>query len=325
VRPAACVGLDAALRLYHAGLSVLRVRADGSKQPLGPWKPYQTQAATEALVRSWFRDGRDGIGAAMGTASGTCELFEFDDAATYQAFTEAAAAAGLGELVARIAQGYSEATPGGGGHWFYRGAEGSGSTKLARRPQPNAADPRAVKTLIETKGQGGFAVMAPSGGTTHPSGRCYRVLAGSVETIARITPEERRDLWALARTFDQMPLAQEQRRRPHRPAVPGASLSSPGDDLNNQANWAEILGSHGWAHVHRQGQTDYWRRPGKARGISATTNHTGRDTLIVFSTSTPFETQPSSYSKFGAFTLLNFGGDFRAAANALRLEGLGWA
>ncbi len=56
------------------------------------------------------------------------------------------------------------------------------------------------------------------------------------------------------------------------------------------------------------------------RGISATTNWDGSDLLYVFSTSTLFEPK-RGYSKFAAYALLNFGGDFRAAARDLANHG----
>ena len=65
----------------------------------------------------------------------------------------------------------------------------------------------------------------------------------------------------------------------------------------------------GWMRVFERGEICYWRRPGKAFGISATTNVHGSDLLWCFSSSTAFEPE-TSYSKFGAYALLEHGGDF---------------
>src|SRR5262249_48782292 len=73
---------------------------------------------------------------------------------------------------------------------------------------------------------------------------------------------------------------------------------------------------HSWKSVYTRNQTAYWRRPEKDFGISATTNYGGCDLLKVFSTSTEFDTE-RSYSKFAAYTLLNFQGDFRASSRHL--------
>lgn len=89
-------------------------------------------------------------------------------------------------------------------------------------------------------------------------------------------------------------------------------------EFNLTHTWADILEPHGWVFVQAgprgEGQ---WRRPDKNRGISATTDARGTDTLLVFSTSTSFEVSPASYTKFAAWTVLTFNGDFKAAARSL--------
>jgi hypothetical protein len=71
--------------------------------------------------------------------------------------------------------------------------------------------------------------------------------------------------------------------------------------------------------MHR-GEVTFWRRPGKNRGISATTGYCG-DRLYVFSSNAhPFAPE-RAYSKFAAFTLLNCGGDFSKAATILAHHG----
>lgn len=76
--------------------------------------------------------------------------------------------------------------------------------------------------------------------------------------------------------------------------------------------------------VGQRGEITLWKRPGKReRGISATTNYAGSGLLYVFSTNAaPFEAE-RAYSKFAAYTLLNHGGEFVAAARALAAQGYG--
>ena len=95
----------------------------------------------------------------------------------------------------RIGSGYREQTP-NGVHFFYY-CDAPSNQKLAQDADR--------KTLIETKGEGGYAVCAPSFGQVHPSGEPYVLLSGSFETIARITDEERKELHHLAATFDHTP------------------------------------------------------------------------------------------------------------------------
>ena len=307
--------IELARRYYKADLAVIPPREDGSKAPMEAWTRYQSERPSPATIKVWYGKGREGIGTITGKVSGNLEMFEFDDYNTYVEFMEAAKQTGLGALVERIESGYSEKTPGDGIHWHYRCPEIAGNTKLAQRlktPEEMKDPNDKVKVLIETRGEGGFSVMAPSGGRVHPTGRPYQVLAGSVETIATITPEERKLLWDLARTFHE--LHREERTWP---AQSSSDDERPGDVFNKQTTWADILEPHGWKKVFARGGVTHWRRPGKDIGTSATTGYTEADTLMVFSSSTPFDVSPASYSKFGAYALLNHKGDQSAAARAL--------
>ena len=162
-------------------------------------------------------------------------------------------------------------------------------------------------------------IIAPSGGLVHPSGRAYVLVAGGLETIVALSAGERDSLWDLARSFDAMPrLAAEARPT----AGPPTAGLKPGEAFERAVTWAEILGEAGWTHVYDRGETAHWRRPDKPIGVSATTNHGGSGLLYVFTSSTPFDSE-KSYTKFGAFAVLQHGGDHAAAAAALRTRGYG--
>lgn len=307
---------DAARAAYAAGLSVVPPREDGTKQPDGTWKQYQTTRPTVEQMRDWYVTGnRAGVGAICGAVSGNLECFEFDDLATYRAFLDAAQSSGLGDLIERIASGYEEATPGIGVHWLYRCAEIAGNMKLANRPN--------LDTLIETRGEGGYVILAPTDGRVHPSGGAYRLQRGDVATIATITPDERRELHRLARTFDEMPAREYQPPADRQPR--DSDELQPGDDFNQHADWRnDVLEPAGWAFVYQRGDVSYWRRPGKDRGVSATTNYAGADFFICFSTRTPFEPE-AGYAKWRVYAILNHGGDFTEAARDLAAQGYGTA
>jgi hypothetical protein len=169
--------------------------------------------------------------------------------------------------------------------------------------------------LIETRGQGGFVIIAPSNGKVHPSGGAYELLSGGLESIVTLTPEEREQLWNLPRTFDEMPVdfaAQD--------PTPKEGGLRPGDDYNERATWAEVL--EGWTVHHVRGDVTYWCRPGKdkAEGWSATTGHCKG--LYVFTTTTSFDAD-ESYSKFAAYAVLNHKRNFYAATKALAAAGYG--
>ncbi|MGH2509977.1 MAG: hypothetical protein ACRDHZ_21565, partial [Ktedonobacteraceae bacterium] len=98
------------------------------------------------------------------------------------------------------------------------------------------------------------------------------------------------------------------------------SGARPGDLFNERAQWADVLGRHGWVFVGERDGEQFWRRPGKAEGISATVNYNQSNRLLVFSTSTPFQAQ-KAYSLFEAYACLGHGSDFSAAARALVTQG----
>lgn len=307
--------LDTVRLGYRAGLCLLPTRDDGSKAPDAPsWTPYQTTRPTPAEMQAFDFATRSGFGVIAGAVSGYRECWDFDCLETYRAFLNEAAACGLGNVVQRIIAGFENETPNGGRRWIvtYPSDLTARDVTLARRPG-RAGEPK-TKTLIELPT---FAIVAPSNGATHPSGRAYRQLSGGFDTIASYTREERDALLALARTFDQMP-----RPEPRQPSIQGSSGDRPGDDFNRQATWPALLEPAGWTHVFDRGETSYWRRPGKTYGISASTNHGGSNLFYVFSSSTEFEPE-TSYSKFGVYTTLHHGSDFKKAALALSKLGYG--
>lgn len=311
--------LSEALAAHDAGLCVLPPKQDGSKRPIVAWEEYQHRTSTVDEIRRWYGDGRrTGLGVVLGAASGGLELFEFDDLATYGDFLTLAVRAGLDDLVERIEGGYLEHSP-NGIHWLWRCEEVTGNTKLARRPkrpEEMEHDRDGTKVLIETRGKGGFAIVAPTYGSVHPSGRAYSRQRGEWHTIATISPVERAAIFDLARTLDAMP------RRELRAATtlaqgPAGDEERPGDWFNRTTSWQEVLGRHGWTFAFEHRGECYWRRPGKEPpGTSATTNFAGSDLLKVFSTSSPFDTE-TSYTRFAAYAVLDHGGDYGAAARAL--------
>ena len=308
-----------------AGISVVPPKEDGTKRPDGAWKSYQTTPPSVDQVERWYGP-RTGVGFVTGAVSGGLELFELD-ADFHAEFRSTADAVGLGPLLDRIEAGYLERSPGGGWHLLYYCDEIQGNTKLAQKPGP--PDPKTgrptIEVLIETRGEGGYAVVAPSGGSVHPSGGRYEMISGGVETIATIHGGERAQLFDLARTFDRMP-DQRQDTRGHAErqstSTREAAETRPGDDYNAQVTWDEVIGSRGWKKLYTRGDTTYWRRPDKSEGWSATTNRNGSGLLWVFSTSTEFEAN-RSYDKFGAYAVLEAGGNLVSAAKTLAEQGYG--
>jgi len=305
--------VEQARSAFSAGLMPLPVMPDGSKRPaVAEWGRFKTHRATKDEMRAWRWEQQLGFGVIAGPVSGHTESWDFDNLATFDAFCETGRATGLGDLIDRLLAGYCDATPRDGRRILVRyptDVEWQDVT-LAKRNGANGKP----ETLIELPT---FAIVAPSAGGVHPSGKPYRRLSGDFTTIAGYTREERDALIRLARSFDETPV-RDVRREP----ASASGGSRPGDAFGAATSWPEILEPHGWRPVYSRGDVTFWRRPDKAIGISATTNHAGSGLLYVFSSSTPFAPE-RSYTKFAAYAVLEHGSDYSSAARALAARGFG--
>lgn len=330
---------------YRSGICVVPPKQDGSKAPESElviidgkgkmkWEHWQTTRPDAAHMRMWYANedpskDRTGAGYVCGAVSKDLTLYEFDEEWVYQAYKDVAEQCGLGDLIRRIEEGYLEETPGGGVHWFYMCPDVKGNTELARRLRTAeeiaaSGDTKKVQVLIETRGEGGYAVVAPSNGRVHPSGGQYRLIKGGPATITTITPEEQDALWEFARSFDQMPKEDaEPRSHDRRARNQEGAGDRPGDAFNRDAEWEDTgLFRAGWQYVFKRGGETYLRRPGKNIGVSATLNYKDAGFFYCFSTSTEFDAE-RGYSKFAVYTILNHNGDYAAAAAELARRGYG--
>jgi putative DNA primase/helicase len=318
--------LTVALAYQAARLSVIPIRRDGSKRPsCASWKPYQQEPADEAQVRRWFCGANPpGVAVIGGEVSGGLECIDFDTDAetTFQDWCGLVEAVAPG-LIARLSVAR---TPKGGYHVRYRCPDMPipGNAKLAM-------DPGAKAVLIETRGEGGYALAPGCPAECHPTGRLYEHFSGPpLEQVQPIGMEERDILIRCARSFDHGTATVP----PTPKAGHGPGLTA-GDDFDQHGpDWPELLEPHGWTAVYHRGGVTYWRRPGKEdRGWSATTgactSKAGRQLFAVFSSNAdPFPGPEggrvcSVHGKFATYTLLNHGGDFSAAARALAEQGYG--
>lgn len=293
---------------HKCGLSVVPPRQDGSKAPIGKtWKQYQEVRPTKEQIAEWYRNEKcTGIGFICGKVSGNLEVLDFDDKDIYEQYRSLVINSGLKDILERIESGYLEDSP-GGAHCLYRCKQISGNTKLAKKNKD--------ETLIETRGEGGYIITAPTYGKVNVNGS-YVLKSGGISTIPTISPDERKALHDIARTFDQ------EIRIDTKYISIKSDARRPGDEYITQTRWEDILKPHGWTIVYQRGNTTYWRRPGKKLGISATTNHNDSDLLYPFTTSTVFENE-KGYNRFSAYTILNHDGDFKTAAKALTAKGFG--
>lgn len=330
---------QAALAALAASISIVPIAADGKKAPPRglSWKWLQSTRPNAFVVNRWFADyPQAGFAVLGGKVSGNLEILDFDKAEEWSRFCLAAKAIPdrkLYGLIARITAGYMERSP-KGVHLLYRcetpvvgNLKLARAYKLDRQGQPVLAEngSRQLEVLIETRGEGGYVIVAPSAGRVHSSGKPYTRLYGSFESIVTISADERAELLDLARSLDRLPKEERPKAGKEKrefETVHGDG-SRPGDDFNARATWDDVLRPAGWTMLRRRGLTEYWQRPGKSRGEgwSATVNYRGRDLLRVFTSSTTFEEK--AYTKFAAYAVLNHNGNFSAAAADLASRGYG--
>lgn len=324
--------LSAALAWIEAGVSVIPIRPNGMKKPLIEWKQFQGRIASEQEVRAWFTDTDNGLAIICGAVSGGLEMLELegrvlaDEEAMRRLYTSIEQTAGL-DIFAYLTDGYEEHTPSGGVHYLYYVIDGDvpGNTKIASKPAVSPEGKPLALTLAETRGEGGYVVVAPTGGACHPSGLPWTLINGEPGVVPSINVQWRDRIHAaIHNALDEMPVIPD-------PVMPTParydsdwqpSGDRPGDQWAAVTTWRDLLPLYGWQYSHTQAGSDFWTRPGKDRreGISASSRED--ENLYVWSSSTGLPTEVP-LTKMYVRAYYDHGGDIGALAAQLRREGFG--
>lgn len=356
-----------AARLWQLnGFSVIPILANATKRPATRWREYIAQAPSLDQVNEWWGNGHPfGIAVICGAVSDNLEM------------TEIEARAHTGDTIIEIRnrldeaghlslwdfltgeEGYTELSPTGGLHILYRVADHPvpGNTKIA------SAEDRLV--LAETRGEGGYVIVAPSPGACHPSGDSWSLHSGTYGRVPVISWEERCALHdAIGLALNPTIQAYPARSSPDSPipavtppirplpddptryasssealalpassgppARPGSSAGvSPGNDFSTKTDWShhDLLGGLNWSLTRTQGQYREWCRAGKnpRDGMSATTGKDPNVDRLWVFSTSTLFPAEESISKFHAYALIHHGGDDAAAARALKRRGFGTA
>jgi hypothetical protein len=143
-----------------------------------------------------------GVAVATGAASGGLLVLDFDGAGFYERWRER-----VGALPADV---FVQRTGGGGYQVWVRCDHPGRNTKLAwavttdDHGQPKRDERNRVigKVAIETRGDAGYAVLAPS---LHPSGRRYETLQGDPTQLPHVGMDVVTAWLTAARALDEMP------------------------------------------------------------------------------------------------------------------------
>jgi hypothetical protein len=261
--------LYAALACIKAGVSIIPID-HATKRPatrLLPkaegkptWKPFQSAIADEVTVRRWFKAGIQSFAVVGGKVSGGLLVLDFDAPGFCERWADA---------VGSLANGLPVQQTGGGGYQvLLRCPDPGGNDKLAWTPDEQETTGRTI--AIETRGEGGYAVVAPS---VHPSGNHYKWLAGDAACVPTVTQDHADKLLAAARALDEAPLTRQEKERletqareTHRKRQSQRNGQASVIDAFNQAHAVEALLDR---HDYAKGTHGRYIRPGgKSESVS---------------------------------------------------------
>ncbi|MCL2623860.1 MAG: bifunctional DNA primase/polymerase, partial [Planctomycetaceae bacterium] len=284
------------LEYLRQGLSVIPAKRLEKRPTLSGWKEYQRRLPT---VQEWEHWTSDAICIVCGVVSGNLLMIDFDQQGkAFEDFKRECPPEILSLCVIERSQS-------GGFHIIVRCDQPIGKNHVLARDAEK-------KVLIETRGEGGLFLCAPTPG--------YELTQGSFTSIPVLKKHQIDLLLESARQLDQTKLKEE---TPHSQQTTSPSGIRPGDDLNERGRelLRATLARHGWVFTGQKDGNEEWRRPGKDFGVSATL-HTDMPVFYVFTTSMPpFEQR--GYSFFDTYAILEHGGDHSAAAKALAGFGFG--
>lgn len=299
--------IEKAKEYFNLGLSVIPVGE--KKLPIGSWKKNQTE-----LIEPKFTDCV-GIGLVCGAVSGGLECIDIDSKYdltgklfdTYKLLIAQADKQLLSKLVV-------QSTPSGGYHFIYRCEEIEGNKKLANRhttEAEKAENPKdKMRVLIETRGEHGYFMVAPSEG--------YKIIYGSFDKISVLSVLEREILFVCAKTLNEVFETPTIKKNDIKTLSENVS---PFEDWNNRGDVLSLLESEGWKVKLQRGDKNLLLRPAGEGMWSADWNEAKR-IFYVFTSSTEFE-QNKGYNASQVLAKLKFRDNFSECAKWLLKEGYG--
>lgn len=292
--------LPTALRYLRAGVSIIPCNVTTKAPTINSWKSFMGKRPSPKDLVKWFGDDKNTALAVIGgEVSGNLEIMDFDAPELFPRWA-ASVSRKDSKLLNRLVMSRTQS---GGYHVYYRTDSVGRNTKIARSEDR--------KTLIETRGIGGYVIAPPS--------QRYAWFNLSLESIPVINKEERNLLFISAEQFN----FEEEEIDAFPPQIQHKENvgTRPGDLYNAAGNISSVLIKHGWRYIYNRAETQYWCRPGKEFGISATFNYKGCNKFYVFSSNAYPFAPGHTYSPFAVYTLLEWQGNWKIAAADLANRG----
>ena len=298
---------DVAIQYIESGLCAFpAIRSQ--KRPMGKWKEYQNRFPTAAEWESW--QFADAICLVCGKISGNLLMIDFDQQGkSLPDFKEKINP----ELYSRLVIEQSQS---GGFHIILRSTEPvCGNVVLAKDV--------LGKVLIETRGEKGIFLCAPTPG--------YTFIQGDFNSIPVLCPNELETLLQAAWSLDQTPKPEAIVPPPPKSSsAPKPSITpsgmTPMEDYNERGrdHFKRFLEKHGWRYTGEEADNERWLRPGKSqysKEKSASLHHT-KPSFYIHSNNCSLPAG-KGYSFFYVYTHFEHGGDFVAATKDLAGQGYG--
>ena len=281
--------LEAARQLYATGIVVLPA-LKAQKRPVGAWKKWTKTAPSFDEV---FRPGLkfDAICVVCGAVSGGLEIIDFDQKAAK--FDE------WSKLVGDVSKFAVETTQSGGKHLAFRSDCCAGNQKLANN---------ASGVTVETRGEGGICLIAPTDG--------YKLVGGDWLNVPTLDASERDSLLNAARSLNEVTLTTSA-SRPQVPPTPTSGETTADFLRANPQIVRDALTRSGWKFLRVEGDYEYWQRPnqqvdGKPGGSFCPS--TGN--FHCFSSNASPLTVEKNYTPLQLVATLEYRGDVSAASRA---------
>ncbi len=308
-----------ALTYLQYGYAV--IATDEYKRPaVNSWKEYQKQKPDKEVIVQMFNNDRvKGLGVICGEISGQLEVIDIDTkydlsgklfedfmAEVQQADTSLASKLLIATTINR---GY---------HIYYRCENVAGNQKLASRPttvEEQKDNPHhKVVVLIETRGEGGYVVAAPSPG--------YKFIHGKPNACPLISTTERDTLLDIARSFNQYYEKTSQYNHLENKLTKSSEYISVFDDYDKRVDMKELLTSYGWTVVMENEKKIFFKRPGNSQSIQSGNFNKELGWFSVFTSSSIFQ-EETAYKPYAVYAKLECEDNFKLAARKLSKLGYG--
>jgi len=308
---------EAASLFINAGLSAFpcknKIPHNGIK-----WSTFSNRVMTPDEIDQHFTKNTPQIAIICGEVSGMLEVLDFDlyndqSGLSYKHFQKT-----VEELRPKLwDQLVIAKTKNNGYHLYYRCSKIEGNQKLAKKPVSIEGTKTSLKTIIETRSEGGYVIAAPTDG--------YEWKQGNYSCIQTISEDDRDFLIWCAKKFDAKKITPSKKNIKSKNNFD----TRPGDDFNRRGCQVicDLLISHGWTETHKKPNHIFYRRPGKKNGYSANLNTIENIFFVYSSNANPFEFSGNcgGYDFFEIYTLLEHNHNYTKATRTLFEMGYGSA